>query len=183
MYSRAFVREHDKTTQGGTVMAPFNTIAGYGSTISFDGDPVYCPACKSTGVTKCIPPFHPWTGPDGRQVNLDGDLCLCKCFPPPKLLASDLSMAMNFDKGEVSQMADSEGWLKQKGLLDKTEFHDQQFVLRDANGDPMAGMACSIKFKSTGDVIHVITDSNGMTGRIRRADDGPDEIEVLWGHQ
>jgi hypothetical protein len=92
-------------------------------------------------------------------------------------------MAMNFDRGEVFEMSGAEGWLKQAGVLEKTTFHDQQFMLRDAKGNPMAGMACSIKFRATGEVAHAFTDLNGMTPRIRRLDDEFDEVEILWGHR
>ena len=31
-------------------------------------------------------------GPDGRRVALSDDLCICKCDPPPKLVASQQAM-------------------------------------------------------------------------------------------
>src|SRR5699024_2284277 len=129
MYSRAFIRDHDTTTRGGAVAATVHTVL-LGSPpqkACYEGDPVRCPTCNSTGYTKCVPPFRPYTGPDGRQINLEGDLCVCKCSPLPRLVASDRNRTMDFGGDEVTSMAGAEGWLAHLRFSEKTDFHDEQF--------------------------------------------------------
>ena len=62
--------------------------------IAHENDDVACPACQSTGKIQCDGPRVPMKGPDGRRVALSDDLCICKCTPPPKLVASQQSMSV-----------------------------------------------------------------------------------------
>jgi hypothetical protein len=106
MLHRAFIREGDTLEPHGGTVKPvpqtYPQVYG-GKHACFEGDPVYCNACKTWGVTKCVPPLRPMTGPDGRQINLDGDFCLCKCSTPPRLKASQTTMCMGFEGHELPQ--------------------------------------------------------------------------------
>lgn len=93
---RHFARKGDKTTADGTVLEGEDSFIQEGLPVAFHGAQVYCPACNSTGVILAIPPHHLWTV-NGKQLALDGDLCICKCSPPPRLLASQSSARMSFD--------------------------------------------------------------------------------------
>ncbi|QNA88131.1 PAAR domain-containing protein [Massilia sp. Dwa41.01b] len=74
------------TTAGGEVTSASSLTAIDGAAIALEGDTVSCPRCLSDGV---IAPDGPRldVAHEGRQYALDGDLCLCKCNPPPRLVA------------------------------------------------------------------------------------------------
>lgn len=119
MYWRPFIREGDSLTPGGGKVQPrpqqCPTIH-FGKLACYEGDPVYCNTCKSWGVTKCVPPYRSHTDSEGRQANLDGDLCLCKCPTPPRLKASFDNVRMNFEERELLGMAGVKGWMSYAGI-------------------------------------------------------------------
>lgn len=92
---RYFARKGDKTTANGDILEGEDTYLHHGIPVAFHGAKVYCPACSSTGVILTVPPFHPFTI-HGKQIALSDDLCICKCSPPPKLIASQTSGHMSF---------------------------------------------------------------------------------------
>jgi uncharacterized Zn-binding protein involved in type VI secretion len=104
---RHFARIGDKTTAGGDVLEGEPTFTFEGRPVAFHGAKVYCAACNSTGVIVTIPPYHPFTT-KGRQLALNGDLCVCKCGTPPRLIASQTSGRMSFDRSD-SSMASRDG--------------------------------------------------------------------------
>lgn len=85
----------DSTTANGTVLASSITPELNGQSIAYENDDVSCPACSSTGKIQCDGPGLPVTGPDRRRVALSDDLCICKCDPPPKLVASQQAMSVD----------------------------------------------------------------------------------------
>jgi uncharacterized Zn-binding protein involved in type VI secretion len=91
---RYMIHTNDKTTANGTVLARSTSLGLSDQPIAHEGDDVSCPACNSTGKIQCDGPRVPMTGPDGRQVALSDDLCICHCNPPPKLVASQTSTSI-----------------------------------------------------------------------------------------
>jgi len=74
------------TTAGGEVVSGMERTSFNGRMIAREGDRVACPACGTEGVIALTGPhLHEEWG--GRQAALEGDLCMCKCDPPPKLIA------------------------------------------------------------------------------------------------
>lgn len=148
MYQRQFIGHGDKTTSGGDVRVPPNTIF-IGTPPRWrccDGDPVYCAACKTMGVTKCVQPFRPSTGTDGRQFNLDGDLCICKCPTPPRLIASITNNCMSFENSELASMPGASGWLAYAGHAEAITRYDQFFEVVDkATGQPASDFSYGMK--------------------------------------
>ncbi|MDY7787551.1 PAAR domain-containing protein [Burkholderia ubonensis] len=94
----------DKTTSGGIVIEGDATMTNAGTPLAYQGSQVSCPTCKTTGVIANVPPYLPMTFCGGRQVALEGDLCLCACDPKPKLLASRNDMFMTLESHELAQM-------------------------------------------------------------------------------
>ncbi|MEX3965350.1 PAAR domain-containing protein [Paraburkholderia sp. EG286B] len=92
---RFLILNGDKTTANGTVVAMSTTIQLEGHDVAHEGDDVQCPACNTTGKIKCDGPRQVMTAPDGRHAALSDDLCICKCDPPPKLVASQQSMSVD----------------------------------------------------------------------------------------
>ena len=120
MYWRAYICAGDTITPGGGIVQPapqIYPITYHGKNACFEGDPVYCNTCKSWGKTKCVAPLQSDTASDGRQANLDGDLCLCKCPVPPRLKALSQTDGMGFDGVEVDKMAGVLPWLVSAGHL------------------------------------------------------------------
>ncbi|MEM5310668.1 PAAR domain-containing protein [Paraburkholderia sp. JHI869] len=91
---RYLILSGDKTAVNGTVVAAPTTVQFEGRDIAHEGDDVQCPACDTTGKIRCDE-THQMTAPDGRRAALSDDLCICKCDPPPKLVASQQSMAID----------------------------------------------------------------------------------------
>ncbi|WP_432260516.1 PAAR domain-containing protein [Cupriavidus sp. TMH.W2] len=78
----------DTTTTSGTVIATSRAEMLNGRALAYEGDPVWCPKCKTTGKIVCVGERLPNRGPDGREQALSYDWCLCKCDPKPRLIAS-----------------------------------------------------------------------------------------------
>ena len=91
---RYLILSGDKTTANGTVVAKSTTIRFEGRDVAHEDDDVQCPACNITGKIKCDGPRQVMTAPDGRHAALSDDLCICKCDPPPKLVASQRLMSV-----------------------------------------------------------------------------------------
>ncbi|MFJ4132514.1 S-type pyocin domain-containing protein [Pseudomonas cyclaminis] len=75
-----------KTTVGGEVISGMERTSFNGQMIAREGDRVACPACGTEGfIALAGPHLHEEWG--GKQAALEGDLCICKCDPPPELIA------------------------------------------------------------------------------------------------
>nr|WP_225908734.1 S-type pyocin domain-containing protein [Pseudomonas lactucae] len=75
-----------KTTAGGEVISGMERTSFNGQMIAREGDRVACPACGTEGFIELVGPhLHEEWG--GKQAALEGDLCICKCDPPPELIA------------------------------------------------------------------------------------------------
>lgn len=76
-----------KTTVDGTVRTGWQGSSINGQFMAREGDDVYCPECDSTGKI-VLDGARLNDSMEGRQAALEGDLCSCKCDPPPKLIAN-----------------------------------------------------------------------------------------------
>lgn len=96
MPERYFITLGAPTTAGGKVTSAnhFETIDEV--PIALEGDTCWCPACLSEGV---IRPDGPRVSDtlDGRELALADDLCICKCSPPPRLIAAQSFMYQEID--------------------------------------------------------------------------------------
>ena len=84
------------TTAGGKVSSAsrFETIDG--APVAVEGDSCWCPACLSEGVIRPDGPRLP-DAIDGREIALHDDLCICKCRPPPRLVAIQTLLFQSID--------------------------------------------------------------------------------------
>lgn len=99
---RRILVKGDKTTAGGVILegvAAFNEDEA----LAFHGAKIWCPACKSEGTLCNDGPRWP-TSFDDKEVGVENDLCICKCNPPPRLIASQDGMFMVFEQHELSSM-------------------------------------------------------------------------------
>jgi uncharacterized Zn-binding protein involved in type VI secretion len=76
-----------RTTAGGSVIGASSLSSIDGVPMALEGDKVSCPACHTDGVIACAGPRLPdeW---EGRRYALQDDLCVCKCVPAPRLVAT-----------------------------------------------------------------------------------------------
>ena len=93
-----------KTTVDGTVLTGWEYSTINGQAMAREGDEVDCPKCDSTGRIVC-------DGPrlvdllEGRKAALDGDLCHCKCDPPPRLIANQALRCQVIEDGAIAPRA------------------------------------------------------------------------------
>jgi uncharacterized Zn-binding protein involved in type VI secretion len=104
MIRRYYITVGAKTTANGTVRTGLKSHTINGAAVACEGDEVGCPACGGIGRIVC-------TGPRlvdmryGAKAALDGDLCLCKCNPPPQLIANQTMMSQKIDAGDNAPRA------------------------------------------------------------------------------
>ncbi|MFC4930329.1 PAAR domain-containing protein [Massilia sp. GCM10023247] len=84
------------TTAGGKVTSARHVDTIDGIPIALEGDTCWCPACRSEGVIRPAGPRVSNTF-DGRELALADDLCICKCSPPPRLIAAQDFMVQSID--------------------------------------------------------------------------------------
>ncbi|CAB3788556.1 PAAR domain-containing protein [Paraburkholderia caffeinilytica] len=94
MTQRFDICEGDTTTAGGTVYATSQANQLHGRAVVYEGDPIWCPTCKTEGSVLCVGERLPNQGVDGRQQALGYDWCMCKCDPKPFLIASQNQSGM-----------------------------------------------------------------------------------------
>lgn len=84
---RFYVTLGAKSTAGGVVTTATAPCTVNGVRVALEGDKVRCGGCKSEGTIRATWPrvSERW---NGRQVALHGDECVCRCDPPPTLVAS-----------------------------------------------------------------------------------------------
>jgi uncharacterized Zn-binding protein involved in type VI secretion len=75
------------TTANGKVISATHVDTIEGALMALDGDTCWCPACNAAGIIELDGPRLSETF-DGREVALSDDLCICKCNPPPRLVAA-----------------------------------------------------------------------------------------------
>lgn len=165
--NRRIVRHGDKTTAGGTVLAPGNKHTVMGQQLANVNCKIDCPACNSTGTIQSVPPLATYFDFDGARAAFDGDLCICGCSPHPKLQSSLGNWGVSsFDAPIASTPAAAE-WLSFAGH--KPEDHgiiaNQQFLLVDEmSGEPLADFAYCLE--CDGQTVSGVTDSDGLTKSI-----------------
>jgi hypothetical protein len=130
------------------------------------------------GVTRCVPPFRPYTGPDGRQANLDGDLCICRCSNPPRLKALFNDKTMDFEGHEIARMGGASGWLAYAGYTQTIARFDQFFrVLDKDSGQPVSGFTYGTKTRSS--EHHDRLYSDGTTAKTYAQEEQDVELSYL----
>lgn len=103
-HKRYYIRKGDKTTAGGIVTEGVVSFMMHDKLTAFDTASVWCPVCKVEGHISIVGPRRPFTLPNNREIAMEGDLCLCKCDPPPHLLASQNVAWMQFERDELACM-------------------------------------------------------------------------------
>lgn len=100
-------------------------------------------------------------------MGVDGDLCMCKCPVPPRLIASQHSYSMAFSAKDIASTSGAAAWLARAGgsLAAFGYRFDRYVVLKDKSGSPHKNMPYRISL-DTGQVFEGVTDDAGRTEKV-----------------
>lgn len=163
-FNRYFVLHGDTTTAGGEVIGTATHMTVHGKHTAIEGDKVKCPACNSVGVIKCVPPMRTITGHAQAQFAMNGDLCMCKCSPKPRLIASQNFQSMGFSTATIASMPSAMPWFLASGHKPEAIglLASQRFLVTNAEtGEALSNI--SYLLECDGNTISGITDAQGMT--------------------
>lgn len=182
---RRWLTDAGRSTAGGVPKASSEAMTHMGNKCILDGDSIYCPKCKTTGYVKHVKPdANAWLISVGNGVSkmqcLSDDLCICKCTPPPRMIASDIETeqtACHVHSSEI--VGDAVHWYIATGN-DPSAIgitHDQRFKLTDENtGEPISGQ--SYVLECNGHTVEGETDADGMTQAIH-AKSGASQVTIF----
>jgi uncharacterized Zn-binding protein involved in type VI secretion len=166
-FNRYFIRDGDTTTAGGQVIGTGTHMPIYGRYIALEGDSVKCPACNSTGVIQCVPPMRTATGHANKQFSVEGDLCICQCPSPPKLIASQKQASAGYSAAEIASTSGAAAWLAHVGgsLAEFGYSFDRVVVLKDRSGNLLKNLPYKVTLE-TGQEFQGVTDDAGQTEKV-----------------
>ncbi|WP_316156885.1 PAAR domain-containing protein [Cupriavidus sp. BIC8F] len=167
MVTRTYLIKGDKADNGAMIIGGSPSSSYDGIPTAREGDPVYCPVCKRTGVIVCVGPRWP-SSDDGKEEALSGDICACACNPPPVFHASrpnTMTMtaedAAQWNRSYAPSSAGSPAISSPLQSADNGRFNDK-YVIREANGSPMPRTAYAIE-RQAGGIEYGETDEQGQT--------------------
>ena len=164
MPKRNYMQVGGMTNVGGVVISGLSTSNWHGKANAFEGDRIQCQKCKSIGVIKIAGTRISCKGRHGKEAALSDDLCICRCYPPPVLVASQ-------------SLFGTQGVAIPSSL--KTTNHDEQFLLKDDEGNSLPEIPYTVRLPS-GELEHGETDGEGRTRRYFT--DGAQNLEFHIGH-
>lgn len=167
---RYHIRAGAKTTAGGTVTASTTWFRIDGVSVACEGDPVDCPTCGTQGFIQCVMPRNP-ERPNGKEVALSDDMCICSCSPPPRLIAEQTI------KCQIFLVADEPSIDSAKEAATSSPLHDEQPQLIAAS---IEGMPYFIE-TFDGRTFSGRAGPGGLLPRI--ATQGEGEYHVYWGDE
>jgi len=94
MPRRSYITLGAATSAGGRVSSASALLSINGIRAALEADTVWCEACHSNGVI-ALDAARDGARDNGRQLALSGDLCLCRCSPPPRLLPAQEESAQS----------------------------------------------------------------------------------------
>lgn len=181
---RTIVRNGDKTTAGGTVIAPGTNFTLMGKQIANVQCQVQCPSCNSTGSIQSVPPMPTFFDYGGIRAAFDGDLCICGCSPHPRLIASLPASQFSASSYEapIASTPTAADWLlsaghapEEHGLNHAVQFH----TIDKKSGKPLSGASYKITL-SDGSEHKGETDAQGLTKKVYANSNLQAKIEVPY---
>jgi uncharacterized Zn-binding protein involved in type VI secretion len=145
------------TTAGGKVISASGGGSINGVQIAVEGDPIFCPACKSQGKILCVEPRIPESW-NGKKVALENDLCMCACPSPPRLVPNQSLKCQNLGGGGD----DSATYAQTAATPEKNDLLASFRVVDEETGLPMSGVSYSIVLPD-GTSRQGVTDADGRT--------------------
>lgn len=177
MTQRAWIRKGDRTTANGVVTSGLETFTLLDQPIAFEGDSIACPACNSTGLIRCVGTRVPTTAPHGREMALEGDLCICLCNPPPRLIASQ-NHSSTEGHTDFAPRDDGGFFAGRHPAPTKTTPATQRFHICDEDSKaPIANRLYRLHYP--GGMLEGRTDADGYTDWVSGIDGASCSIEVF----
>lgn len=106
----------------------------------------------------------------GKEQALEGDICACKCAPPPVMIASQRDSSHILTASDIASMGYGPAGQPLPNELPGEKCFDEQFQLLDVHtGSPLVNVEYVIE-RASGDVEHGVTDANGYTHRLAKTD-------------
>lgn len=159
------------TTAGGKVTSASTCRSINGAKIAREGDKVVCAACASTG-------FIALDGPrlseadNGKQVALSDDLCICKCNPPPRLVASQDFVMQKIDSDWHAEQSATTAGIAEKLNADAPVVEELEgiplLLLDPATSAPFRHRPYRLELSDK--VIEGTTNQHGATRRLTAAE-------------
>jgi len=171
--NRSYLKVGDKSSAGGIVVEGIPGTTHNGTELTFVGAQVSCPACKSIG--RIVPAGPRW--PDSwmeKPAALEGDICACKCEPPPVMIASQSDMFEIYEGHELVRMGYTPAG---ESIEHTTKTYDQHFRVINSDGEPVEGLPYVLK-SADGTAVQGVTMANGKTDLLS-ANDAHDVQFVL----
>jgi uncharacterized Zn-binding protein involved in type VI secretion len=100
---RFLLKKGDKSTAGGVVLEGEERCMHHGTALTYIGAKVYCHTCKTAGFIVAKGPRWP-DHMMGKEQALEGDICVCKCDPPPVMIASQRDSSHTFTASNLASM-------------------------------------------------------------------------------
>lgn len=178
----------DRTDHGGEVIEASGVTDTHNRRIARIGDKVYCPK-KGHGTTVIIEGDLTFVI-DGQGAAYHGCRTSCGAI----LISSQVVTSVEFGDGDGSHSTSSQKVPPASAPLASArsttsaftaelqkpdEVFDEQFELRDSDGNLLVYMPYTVRFVS-GEVVHGETDTLGKTKRY--ATNGPQFLELFLGH-
>ncbi|HEX7937212.1 MAG TPA: PAAR domain-containing protein [Paraburkholderia sp.] len=135
-----------------------------GHQVALIGGSAYCTTCKSVGsIVK--------TGGPRRiefmgETAADGDIVLCKCSPPPRIIARLAGESWCDDEAEAYAASEARHAAENTptGMSAATAY-DERYTLMDGDGRALANVRYRVRDGSNV-IANGVTDSSGRTQRI-----------------
>lgn len=159
--NRYALRNGDKTSTDGVLVATGRSVFHHATTIGVEGDYATCPACKAGGpvMNDCYPAFDV----DGKQVLVSGARVYCKCPTKPIVLPSERDFVIEVNRGGGGY-TQSEGFSHTNNFSERGNY-DEQFRIVGEDGHPIPGVPYYIKDES-GNEYKGVSDENGNCPRV-----------------
>jgi uncharacterized Zn-binding protein involved in type VI secretion len=165
---RHTITEGATTTAGGKVIGASSHGAINGARIAVENDPVHCPACNCTGHIVCVGArlSERW---NGNQVALENDLCVCKCYPHPRLVPSQtMRYQVVSEDAAGADFVGRSGTTSESGAeaasAEQQEPYNQHFHVKNEAGQSLVDFPYVIEL-SSGRRIEGRTDHEGKTAK------------------
>jgi uncharacterized Zn-binding protein involved in type VI secretion len=170
---RSYLKVGDKSSVSGTVVEGIPDTTHHGTELTFVGAAVACPACKTVGHIVAKGPRWPGSMM-GKEPALEGDICVCKCDPPPTMLASQSDMFESFESHQLASM----GYTDTGDPIEHaSKAYDQHFRIINSDGEPVEGLPYLLK-SSDGTTVQGVTLANGKTELLSAND--AHEVQFLF---
>jgi uncharacterized Zn-binding protein involved in type VI secretion len=169
----------DQPETGGQIESDaMTTYSIWGHPVALIGSLVHCNACDSSGpIVKAGGPRRPLHR--GAEIAHEGDIVLCKCGQPPRMIATTQSTSRSDDM--VESLGDvSDNRLSPVRPEPIPALFDQGLVLRDRRTQrPLAHIRYRVR-SSSGLIGQGVTDAGGRTARVETS--GAEHITIELQH-